>query len=371
VAAYWSYPEVASEYPILLARRGHSVSALVWSGEKSRGTEDRFQHNYTVYNLPGVNLFPSLGPASAKYPFVLELSQRISKLRPDIVDCQSHLFLTTAQAVRAARRLRIPSVVTVHGAIADRGLMWNQAQLGYLYTIASWIFRKTDLVRCLTRSDFFEIARHGCPVAKIRIVPNAVNTDFFHPLDSSEEENSITWVGRFVPEKGLRYLVEASRIVVQERKNVLFVLVGDGHLRQRTEAMVRRYGLSTKFVFRGQLSRKGVLESLQRRGLFVIPSVREGIPYSLLEAMSCGKAIVGSDIPGISDVITDGYNGLLVPPRSVHELADAILRLLQDRNLRIKVGLNARRTAVEEYGLEAMVDRMEEIYCESLTRTYR
>lgn len=349
---------------------GEVTEFLLWSGtgEKSRATEESISHDYKMYNQPGMNLFPSFGQSSSKYPFFLELTQSISRLSPDIIDCQSHLFLTTAQAVSAARKLHIPSVVTVHGVIADRGFMWNWAQSGYLYTIASWIFKKTDLVRCLTISDFFEVARHGCPVAKIRIVPNAVNTDFFCPSNRSKEENSITWVGRFVPEKGLRYLVEASRIVLQKHKDAYFVLVGDGHLRQRTEAMVRNYGLSTKFVFEGQLPRKGVLESLQRAGLFVIPSLKEGIPYSLLEAMSCGKAIVGSDIPGIRDVITHEHNGLLVPPCNSLELAYAILRLLQDRNLRTKIGLNARRTVTEKYGLKILVDRMEAIYCESLIR---
>jgi glycosyltransferase involved in cell wall biosynthesis len=256
-------------------------------------------------------------------------------------------------------------VVTVHGVMARRDHATNLAQYVYLYTLGSRTFRKVNLVRCLTNSDAEEIMRCGCPSEKIRVIPSAVDTDLFRP-ENKQAENLIAWVGRFVQEKGLRYLVEAARLVVDQHKDVKFMLVGDGSLRRKIVSMVDRNGLSENVIFAGKLAHKEIAKTLQKATLFVLPSLREGMPFALLEAMACGVAVVGSHIPGISNVVTHEENGLLVPPENPEALANAILMLLNDESLRRRLGQNARRLMVEKYSWNIITNKIEKLYHEVL-----
>lgn len=361
------YPEVANEFPTLLSEKGYEVTALLWNGGSKETRKQRMANRYTVYHLPGINFYPPIDSPRGKYPYLLGLSQLISELRPSIVDCQSHLFLTTIQAIKTASRLGIPTMVTVHGVMAERGRSLDLLQHGYLIGVASWIFKKANVVRCLTAEDLHEITRYGCPVEKIKVVPNAVNTEFFRPSGETEER-MILWAGRFVPEKGLEYLVKAARMVCSERTDAVFALIGEGGMKSKIEALIEKAHLSGSFLLPGSLSKRDLLNIFQRASVFVCPSLKEGMPYSLLEAMACGKAIVASSIPGISDVITQGHDGLLVPPRDAKGIAEAISRLMRERDLRTALGRNARKTVVERHDWKIILRRLEDIYRETYDR---
>lgn len=368
VAAYWYYPEAAYEFPLRLVRKGHKVTAILWNQNASIDTRNDVADGFTVYNVRGVNPCGAID-SGFRYPYVFGLSRMISKLKPDIIDCQSHLFLTTVQAIRAAKDLGIPSVVTVHGVMAKRGGLMNLAQYVFLFTLGSWIFRETDLVRCLTENDAKEVAKYRCPRDKVRIIRNAVDTDFFRPKNEADKEDDlIVWTGRFVKEKGLEYLVDAAKRVVSHCNDVKFVLIGHGPLEQGIISSVDRNSLSKNFLFTGDFSRRQIAEILQKASLFALPSLREGMPFALLEAMACGAPVVGSDISGINDVIVHGQNGFLVPPKNSTTLADVILELLGDEDLRRIIGRNARQLMVEKYSWNTITSKIEKAYNEATSK---
>lgn len=367
IEAYWYYPEVGCEFPAQLAKKGHEVTAILWNDVASNATKQVFSNGFTVYKLPGINLFTAINLSN--YPYVFGLPQTIAGLKPEIVDCQSHLFITTAQAVKAAKELGVPSVITVHGVMAVRDFATNMAQYAYLYTVGSWIFRKANVVRCLTESDAAEVIRYGCPPEKVRIIPNAVDTNLFKPKNK-RTKNLVTWVGRFVHEKGLQYLIEAAGLVARQHKDVEFMLIGDGPLRREIETIVKRNGLSMNITFTGNRSHRQVAKTLQETALFVLPSLKEGMPLILLEAMACGVPVVCSRIPGISDVVTHGHNGLLVPDRNPEALANAILTLLDDESCGRRLGENARRLVAEKYGWDIIIKKIERVYDETIKEAH-
>jgi glycosyltransferase involved in cell wall biosynthesis len=362
VTAYWHYPEAGYEFLSRLARLGHDVNVIIWNSMVRNIVRSTISNGFTMYKLPGINLLSILG-SSYKYPYVFGLPYVIKILKPEVIDCQSHLFLTTVQAVKIAKKFNIASIVTVHGVMAKRGPIMNLGQRIYLYTLGSRIFKEATLVRCLTQKDAQEIMSYGCPQDKIRLIPNAVDTDVFRP-SSNAEENLIVWTGRLVEEKGLRYLIEAMKLIVNRHRETKLMLVGDGPLKQKLISIVNRYGLLRNVIFTGALSHKQVAVILQKATLFVIPSLKEGMPFALLEAMACGKPVIGSDIPGINDVITHEENGILIPPRNPKVLANAIALLLEDKNLRRKLGQNARKLIVEKYNWNVIGKRIEEVYNE-------
>jgi glycosyltransferase involved in cell wall biosynthesis len=359
------YPDTLSDYllefSIRQVSRGHEIDVVTWNKNR-RPQKENVLDNLTIYRLPGINF--RIRGAITDYPYVPCLPDKIAQLKPEIVHAESHLFLTTVQAIKKAKELHKPSVVTVHGVMAKRSSIINLAQFSYLRTLSSWIFRNADRIICLTQSDAKEIIAYGCPYEKIRIVPNAVDTDRFRPVNG-KWENLVVWTGRFVPEKGLNYLIEAARIVKKECRNVKFILVGDGPIKANIVKSAHNYGLLNNVVcFAGPFDRNQIANILSKASLFVLPSLKEGMSLSLLEAMACGKAIIGSSVPGIEDVITDGKNGLLVPAADSEALANAILTLLNDENLSRRLGQMARQLVVEKYSWNIVIDKIEKVYDE-------
>jgi len=361
------YPDIISDYLVELSMRqvkmGHKVDVLTWNKAK-HCSEEIVGDGFTIHRLSGVNF--SIDGAITDYPYLPSLPNKIAQLKPEIIHAESHLFLTTVQAVKKAKKLGIPSVVTLHGVMAKRSTVVNLVQYAYLRTLGLWIFKNVDRVICLTRSDAQEIVRFGCPSDKIRVIPNAIDANRFRPRKGCQE-NLVVWVGRFVPEKGLNYLIEAAKIVVKKFKNVEFILVGYGPLKTNIMKLAYSSGLLNNAVrFAGPFNRDRVADVLGTASVFVLPSLKEGLPLSLLEAMACGVPVVGSDIPGINDVITHGKNGLLVSARNPEALADTVLTLLNDEDFRRRLGRNARRLIMEKYSWDMVINKMEKVYNEAI-----
>ena len=359
------YPNMPRDYFFELSVRQvkaeHEVDVLTWN-KNNHPLEENVSDSFTIYRLAGFNF--SMDGVITDYPYLPSLPQKIEKLKPEIIHCESHLFLTTVQAVKAAKKLGIPSVVTVHGVMAKRSVAVNFAQYVYLRTLGLWLFKNADGIICLTKSGAQEMIRYGCPSEKIRVIPNAVDADRFRPRNE-RQENLVVWVGRFVPEKGLKYLIEAAKIVVRKFKDVKFTLVGYGPLKANTMKRAFDYGLLDDTVrFTGPFDRNQVADILCKASIAVLPSLKEGLPLSLLEAMSCGTAVVASKTPGISDVIRNGYNGILIPPKRSESLAKAIMKLLENEKLRENLGRNARRTVQEKYSWPIVLGEMEQLYGE-------
>lgn len=345
------------------AKRGHTVSVFTWNKNK-RPSFEVLADNLLLRRLPGLNF--RLGNMIIKYPYLPTLPENIRKTNFDVLHAHSHLFLTTVQAVREAKKLEKPSIVTVHGVLAWRDPLITSAQYAYLYSAGSWIFKNATSIICLTRSDAHEVARFGCPQEKIRIIPNAVDTELFRPRPDQEEDGMILWAGRFVREKGLEYLIEAAKEITARHHEVKLILAGDGPQRPKIMSLAHEFGLNESIIFTGALPKEQIAELLGKASIFVLPSLKEGLPKALLEAMAAGKAVVASDIPGVDEIIENHRNGLLVPPKNSERMAEAIAKLLIDGGLRERIGSEARRLVLKRYGWDGILDRIESAYREAM-----
>ena len=342
--------------------RGHRVSVVGWN-ECDRSLQVHLMADgLRVYLLPGINFsLPRLIPRN---PLILKLSRFLNEIDLDVIHLQSHLNPTALKTVM----LKMPVVTTVHGLLAKYNSLIDIGQRAYLFTLGNVIFKKSRRVIALTRSDAKMLVKFGCPADRIRIIPNGVDISLFQP--KSEEDGLVVWHGRFVPQKGLEYLIGAAKKVLDKHDNARFVLIGDGPLRTKVMALTERIGLRKRISFVGHLPTiQQVAGLLFRASVYALPSLREGMPWALLEAMSCGKPVVGSDISGINDIISHEENGLLVPSRNPTALADAILRLLRDEDLRRSLGSKARHLMVERYSWDRIADRVEKVYNEAIQET--
>ena len=139
-----------------------------------------------------------------------------------------------------------------------------------------------------------------------------------------------------------------------------FVILGEGELRDALTREIRELGLERHVLLPG--FRPDVLSLLKTFDVFVMPSVTEGLGTSLLDAMACARPIVASRVGGIPEVVVDGETGLLVPPKDPDSLAEAIVRLLEDRALAARLADGGLARVRERFTVERMVDRTLEVY---------
>jgi glycosyltransferase involved in cell wall biosynthesis len=364
VSAYWHYPEVMLEFVDKVRKKGHKVS--VFLGDPQGKLDPKYLDGDVDFYFP--SKLDSLSRITGTpYPVFRDVKSCLRRLRPDVVHINSHLFLSNYQVARAARSLRFPFVVTVHGFMVRRGLVIDMLQEVYLRSVARLLFNMASEVICLTAAEAENVAEVMGGYDKISVIPNGVDVDFFKPSEE-KDSNLIAWIGRFVPEKGLVYLLEAMREVVKQSADVKLVLGGDGPLRNDLWNFVNRFGLRKNIVFLGALNHVEVASILSKSSIFVFPSLKEGMPRALLETMACGAAVIGSNVSGIKDIIRHERNGILVPPRDPVALANAILTLLRDENLRRFLGQNARELMIKKYNWDKVTDKLEDVYYEAVAK---
>ena len=140
------------------------------------------------------------------------------------------------------------------------------------------------------------------------------------------------------------------------------LLQGNGPLERHLKKLVSTFNLERNFLFAGNINHNTLLKYYQNATVYVLPSYREGLPTTLLEAMSCGLPVVATAISGISDVIDDYKTGLLVPTNSPEKLANAILMLIEDSKLRGEIASNARNMFRNTYDWDIITSKIEKVY---------
>ncbi|NOZ23900.1 MAG: glycosyltransferase family 4 protein [Planctomycetes bacterium] len=167
-------------------------------------------------------------------------------------------------------------------------------------------------------------------------------------------------VGRLTRQKGLPVLLDAAAKLSREFPDMHFLIAGSGDEEYSLRRKLAQLGIADKVLMPGH--REDTRDLYAAMDLFVLPSLWEGRPYALLEAMAAGKPVVASDVCGLDDVIEDGVNGMLVPPGDATSLAQAVSCLAQDATLRRRLGRAARSTVQIRYRIEDAVTKLDALY---------
>jgi glycosyltransferase involved in cell wall biosynthesis len=167
-------------------------------------------------------------------------------------------------------------------------------------------------------------------------------------------------VANLRPQKGLHHFIKAARRVLNERQDVRFVIVGSGTLHRELSALIEFSHLQERVrIISGETDAWPYYALLD---VFVLTSLWEGLPYAMLEAMAMGKPVVATDISGCRDVVIDGETGLLVPPRDEQAIARAILTLLENPDMRRRMGALGRRVVEQKYRIQQKIKELEAAY---------
>jgi glycosyltransferase involved in cell wall biosynthesis len=271
----------------------------------------------------------------------------------------------------ATRRCaRTPKVVhTLHGI---HYLHYRNFVLKYLYIyLEKYLSRFTDAVIFVSDADRERGRRfHLIPEDKIVLIKNGINFDVFDSEVSKKEgreklgiDSSVPVVGsvaRLHRQKGLPYLFQAAKKIKESMPETAVWIVGGGSLKTKLQELGKRLDLEDTVHLLGE--RKDVAQLLSRFDVFVLPSLWEGLPYSLLEAAALAKPVVATDINGVREIVQNGKTGLLVPAKDPEQLAQAIVRLLQEREYAATLGQNLKDATQKEFSLSQMLKKTQDLY---------
>jgi glycosyltransferase involved in cell wall biosynthesis len=184
-----------------------------------------------------------------------------------------------------------------------------------------------------------DFAKKADSKAKFTMIPNGVDLERFKPKKKKKTTKvKILFIGRLIRRKGLHYLIEAlPKVLEKANKEIKVEVVGTGPERKNLDALARKLNVKDNIKYVGAIPYEKLHESYQGADVFVLPSTGEGMPCVVLEAMGCGLPIVASDVPGNEEIVVEGRNGFIFKPWDPDELADALVKIINDDKLRQKM----------------------------------
>ena len=179
-----------------------------------------------------------------------------------------------------------------------------------------------------------------------------------HSSRNIRAKNTVGTIANFYPTKGLEYLIGAADCF-DANDDLVFFIIGDGELRPELEKMIREKGLEKKVFLLGQIP--DAYRFLPAFDVFVLPSVKEGFPWALIEAMSAKLPVIATDVGAVPEIIENRKNGLIVESKNSIELADKIKEVLENDRLRNELGIQAHQTVLFKFELDKMVKQIEDL----------
>ncbi len=305
---------------------------------------------------------------------LFKLYMLMRKERFDIVHV--HNPMASAMGRIAARIASVKSIIyTAHGFYFHENMPFLKRRF---YILVEKILGRyfTDVIFTQSREDMSTAIKESLiPRKKIIWIGNGVNIKEFRRfkkfrgavLGVKERDKVICFVGRIVKEKGIVELVYAFKRVVEKFPEAKLLIVGkhlgsdrDKRIIEVLENIIKENHLEEFVIFAGL--REDIPKIFSIIDVFVLPSHREGMPRSIIEAMAAGKPVVATNIRGCREEVINGKTGILVPVNNANKLAKAIIKILSDKKLALKMGKNARRIAIERFNEEDVLRRQLDVY---------
>jgi rhamnosyl/mannosyltransferase len=329
----------------------------------------------TVHRLPVWSL-----PGELHYTFFRNLTETLARDRPDIVHAHTYGTNQVAAAHRHHRRFGTPFVLTAHFHpiwSIEGGWLRQRIRGFYDRRIASGVVRDAARIIVQTHEEERLLRSLHLPLPPLEIIPPG-----YRPLPAPPSGGGsfsdrfriggpfVLFVGRLASNKGLLDLATAfASLAAADPSSQLVVIGEDGGQRAALESRARELHLSDRLHLLGHLDDDALLAAAYREArLTVLPSEYEAFGLVLLESLAAGTPVVASRVGGIPEVVEDGKAGLLVPPKSPSALAEAIVRLWNDRDLARRLGEYGRTQTVPRFQWDALVDRLDALYREVARR---
>lgn len=351
-----------------LAKRGHNVYVICSKVRNTKAYEEF--DSVKVFRKKPLIYMPNL-PYAATF-MVSEISRYIKHFNIDILHVHTIHYLSSLSAAIVSKIKEFPYLLSVLGMTQtfDRKLVDIVFKM-YESTISRFVVKQASLIVPLAKRLVTRALWLGASPSKIRVIPNSIDPVIYAPnkegskirtrFGINEEDEVIGFVGRLVPLKGVKYLLEALRLINKKMDHVKILIVGDGPQRKELELLARK-DKNFNTIFTGFIPKEELPNVYSALDIFVLPTLTEGLSNTILEAMACGKPVITTPVGGNTELVEDGKNGYLVAPRSSKELAERILDLIHSPKRRVQMGQNGREKIKKHYTWDKTVPRYEEAY---------
>jgi glycosyltransferase involved in cell wall biosynthesis len=360
------------DYAMALSRKG--VKTTVFCGRSKEVNTEQVNDNLEVVRLPCFEAPPR---------FLWFQLQNLKFLSNALRDYSViHVFNPQAGGTVALlkKRLEKPLLTSIHGlhltslkvSLAAPTENWSAKDIGF--QITGYPLQYLLHAICLQNSDHIAVCNHSTAVelkkmfshidpVKISVIYNGINFDDVKFI-SLEEKNPgpIVYCGRLYWAKGVIYFINALSKLKRIRSDFTAEIFGDGPLKNKVETMISDLGLTTNVKVRGFIPRKQLFNELGKASMVVLPSLYEAQPVTLLEAMACKKPTIAFNLPFAAEIIESGFNGFLTKIGDVNDLADKMELLLENKNLREKMGENGYNYVRKNHDWEKLVEDYLKIY---------
>ncbi len=346
-----------SSYVLTLAKglkaKGHNVYIASSGGDM-----------LNTFMREGINYIPI--PIRTKKEIspkiLISLFKLLKVIKEDRIDIiHSNTRVTQVLGCLIQRFSGKPHISTCHGFFKKRIFRKIFPCWGYRVIAIS------ESVRDHLRHDF------KVKTERIKLIHSGLDVDRFRAQGTDYREQkkkelglgsgpAIGIIARLSEEKGHIYLIEAMKSVLEKVPQAQLLIVGDGRMKAKLVSLTKKLELEDKVTFFSSVT--DTMQILSVLDVFVLPSSKEGLGLSLMEAMAAGLAVIGSNIGGIKSLIKNENVGLLIKPNDSQQLSAAILELLQDDEKRKTLGLNARDFIANNFSAEKMVSETERLYLE-------
>ncbi|TSC95193.1 MAG: glycosyl transferase, group 1 [Parcubacteria group bacterium Licking1014_1] len=334
-----------------LIEKRHDIF-VVSSGKKDN--IEKTTENIAIYrvSIPNIKFLGNL-------IFWFKIFFALKKIKPDIIHCQT--IQMGAPCFLFKKFYKKPYIVWCHGF--DVYFPWKFKKI-----ISEIVLNSADAVIALTNNMKEELQK-TCK-KNIFVLPNGIDLKKFKGFSKQAirdkfkihfNEKIIIFVGGLRPVKGVKYLIEAFKIINKKIPEAKLFLVGDGSERKNLEDIIEKNNLGKKVNFTGKIINQKIPEYMIASDIFVLPSLSEGFPVVILEAMASELPIVTTKVRGLPEIIEDGENGFLVEPKNSEQFAEKVLLLFENDELREKISNNNKEKS-KEYDWENIVEKIEKIY---------
>ena len=325
-------------------------------------------HWLRYFSLPGGSGLPSAGAfLFARIVGRIRDLQRSGKV--DLIHAHAALPCGHAAMLLSAE-LGLPYVVSVHGLDAFSTEQVKGRSGEWCRRISRRVYSSSRRVICVSEGVREHVLQGTGSSGRTSVVYNGVDAEMFSPAASPSDGTSlpsvVLSVGNLIPIKGHELLIRAIAALAPEFSTLKLEIIGDGVERQRLGDLARNLNVADRVSFLGRQSRREVADAMRRCTVFALPSRYEALGCVYLEAMACGKPVIGCRGQGIAEIVRHGSNGILVGADNEKELTLALAMLLRDESLRSNLGRRARETVLDRLTLQQEAESLLRIYRESL-----
>jgi glycosyltransferase involved in cell wall biosynthesis len=320
-------------------------------------------------DFPSINILSNINNEDIhSFSFIYKI---IKKEKPDVIHIHSNHSL---YFILITKLLRIKKIVqTIHEWPYNEQENWTRK---ILYTIKFWLtIIITDKTILTNENDYNHALYFPFIRNNIQLVQNGIETPIFMSVEGAKQllakkvgmdlslfkkKKIFGTISSLDENSGINYLIEASQMVIDKHKDIIFIIFGEGKNKNNLQELINKNGLEKNFYLLGYIDH--AKEYIKAFDCFILPNTKHGLPYSVMEAGYASLPIISTTVGGIPDIIEDMKSGILIQPKKAKELAYAIFFTLEHIKDAKQYGKNLREKIINKFPIQSMIDNIYNIY---------